>query len=99
MNHLAPVLLVLGGYGLTMVCLGVAYARYSPSSHAVFRAGNVVPWWIAGLSQFMASHSAYLFVVVGGMIYGHGGFGLLWFTLIYPVIVVVGTLLFARRWH
>jgi Na+/proline symporter len=99
MNHLAPILLVLAGYVLTMIGLGVAYARYAGSADAVFRAGNVVPWWIAGLSQFMASHSAYLFVVVGGMIYGRGGFGLLWFTLIYPVIVLVGTLFFARRWH
>jgi Na+/proline symporter len=99
MYALAPTLLVLGGYGATLVGLGVAFARSGVSTASVFRADNAVPWWMAGLSQFMASHSAYLFVIVSGMIYTHGRFGLLWFALLYPVVMAAGTWCFARRWH
>jgi Na+/proline symporter len=99
MYALAPTLLVLGGYGATLVGLGVAFARSGVSTDSVFRGDNAVPWWMAGLSQFMASHSAYLFVIVSGMIYTHGSFGLLWFALLYPVILSAGTWFFARRWH
>ncbi len=99
MHNLAPTLLVLGGYGATLVGLGIVFSRSGRSTDSVFRADNSVPWWIAGLSQFMASHSAYLFVVVSGMIYTHGSFGLLWFALTYPVIMAAGTWFFACRWH
>jgi Na+/proline symporter len=99
MYALAPTLLVLAGYGATLVGLGVAFARSGVSTDSVFRADNAVPWWMAGLSQFMASHSAYLFVIVSGMIYSRGSFGLLWFAFMYPVIMSIGTWFFARRWH
>ena len=99
MNHLAPILLVMAGYVLTLVGMGLAFARYSASTNAMYRAENLVPWWIAGLSQFMASHSAYMFVIMGGMLYNHGGFGILWFALMSPVILLLCTVCFASRWH
>ena len=53
--------LVIGGYCLLMVLVGLYVARFNRSAAEYFRGGNRIPWLVAGLSSFMAGFSAWTF--------------------------------------
>ncbi|WP_411851363.1 sodium:solute symporter family transporter [Stenotrophomonas sp. LGBM10] len=64
--------LVLGGYLLGTLAVGLYYARRNRRSRDMFAAGGRSPWWVAGLSSFMTLKSAGTFVVWGGLAYREG---------------------------
>jgi Na+/proline symporter len=92
------VLWVVTVYFVLLVAIGWLFSRHTGTSASYYKGGNVIPWWAVGLSQYMASFSAYSFVVIAGVIYSKGIFGLLW-TLLAPLSLALGALLFARRWR
>jgi Na+/proline symporter len=92
------VLWVVAVYFILLVGIGWAFSRKAATSADYYKGGNVIPWWAAGLSQYMASFSAYSFVVIAGVIYSKGVFGVLW-TLLAPLSLAVGALVFAPRWR
>ncbi len=92
------VVAVVGAYFILLVAIGAAFARSAKSTSDYYKGGNIIPWWAVGLSQYMASFSAYSFVVIAGVVYGKGAFGLLW-TCLPPTMLIVGALTFGRRWR
>lgn len=92
------VVAVVGAYFTLLVGIGAAFARSAKSTSDYYKGGNIIPWWAVGLSQYMASFSAYSFVVIAGVVYAKGAFGLLW-TCLPPLMLIVGALTFGRRWR
>lgn len=89
---------VVGAYFILLIAIGAAFSRGAKSADGYYKGGNVLSWWAAGLSQHMASHSAYSFVVIAGVIFTKGAFGLLWICL-PPLMLIGGSLTFARYWR
>lgn len=56
--------LVLGGYLLLLVGLGIFFSRNQTSTEDFFKAGNRIPWWAAGLSIFGTQLSAITFMAI-----------------------------------
>lgn len=56
--------LVLGGYLVLLVGLGVYFARRSQSTEDFFLAGGRIPWWAAGLSIFATMLSAITYLSI-----------------------------------
>lgn len=92
------VLWVVAVYFGLLVAIGWLFSRGAATSASFYKGGNAIPWWAVGLSQYMASFSAYSFVVIAGVVYSKGLFGLLW-TLLAPAALCAGALVFAPRWR
>lgn len=56
--------IVLGGYLLLLVGLGIFFSRNQASTEDFFKAGNRIPWWAAGLSIFGTQLSAITFMAI-----------------------------------
>ncbi|HLA40135.1 MAG TPA: sodium/solute symporter [Candidatus Glassbacteria bacterium] len=89
---------VVAIYMVMMVAIGVYFIRYISDSSDYFRAGNKLSWWIAGLSAFMSSFSAYMFTGGAGVIYQEGLTGTFILSLT-GVAIFVGWLVFAKLWR
>jgi SSS family solute:Na+ symporter len=90
--------LVVVVYMVMMVGIGLYFFKYIKDSGDYFRAGNKLSWWIAALSAFMSSFSAYMFTGGAGVIYQEGltGTVILGFT---GLAISSGYFLFAGLWR
>jgi len=89
---------VLVVYMITLVGIGVYFARYMTGAGDYFKAGNKLTWWVAGLSSFMSAFSAWMFTGGAGIVYREGLTGMV--ALGMPgVAIFTGYLLFARLWR
>src|ERR1022692_561286 len=52
---------VIAGYLLMLICVGVAFRRFSKDTSDYFRAGGMAAWWLIGGSVFMRQFSAWTF--------------------------------------
>jgi solute:Na+ symporter, SSS family len=89
---------VIIGYFAVLLGTAVYFSRRTKMSTDYFMAGGNMPWWLAGISFFMASHSALSFVMYGELGYKYGITGV----AIYQMSViglVLGALYVARRWR
>ena len=66
------VYMVVGGYLLTLVCVGLAFSRFSKNTSDYFRAGGQATWWLVGGSVFMGNFSAWTFTGAAGAAYQGG---------------------------
>jgi len=91
-------LVVIGGYLLLVLLVGVYYRRRMHSAEDYFAGGHQVPWWLAGVSHYMSSASALAFVSYSqvGYTYGWTAISLIWVSV--PGCIV-GGLIFARQWR
>ncbi len=62
-------LIIVAIYLLLMVAIGFAVSIYNKDDSDFFRGGNIMPWWLAGISLFMSSFSAYTFTGAAGLAY------------------------------
>ena len=89
---------VVAAYMVMMVWIGIYFMRYNRGGSDYFRAGNKLNWWIAGLSAFMSSFSAYMYTGGAGIIYQEGLTGS--FILGSTALgILAGYLLFAKLWR
>ena len=90
--------IVIVVYMVMMVGIGLYFFKYIKSSSDYFKAGNRLNWWIAALSAFMSSFSAYMFTGGAGVIYQEGltGTVILAFT---GLAISTGYFLFAGLWR
>ena len=90
-------LAVLVIYVALIVVVGAVFSRYMKSAKDLFAAGGNAPWWMAGISSYMAFFSAGTFVIWGSIAYIFG-----WVAITIQWVIVVGTLVatvfFAKRW-
>jgi solute:Na+ symporter, SSS family len=73
-------LLVIGGYLLLLTGVGIYLTRFNKSVDDFFKGGGKIPWWISGLSTFVAGFSAFMFVGAAGYAYRYGAGAIILFT-------------------
>jgi len=90
--------LVILAYLLTLVWIGKFFAGYNRNIQDFFKGGGKLPWWVGGISSFMAGFSAWMFTGGAGVVYEAGPTGML--ALCTGVFgTLFGYLLFAKRWR
>lgn len=93
-----PDYLVIIAYFLIIIFIGSYFKRYIKKAKDYFAAGNVMPWWLAGTSFFMASFSTLLFVIYSEIIYKYGVVGII-ITWIGPICILLGGYFTAHLWR
>lgn len=64
--------LVIVGYFVMMVVVGLYFRRFMIRARDYFTGANEVPWWLAGVSYYMTTFSAFAFVAYGEVAYLYG---------------------------
>jgi solute:Na+ symporter, SSS family len=63
---------VIAGYFILMVVIGLYFRRFMLQAKDYFTGANQVPWWLAGVSYYMTTFSAFAFIAYGEIAYLHG---------------------------
>ena len=81
-----------------MLGVGIYFYRYMKVLKDYFSGGNRIPWWLSGISFYMASFSAFAFVSYSAIAYEFGWVGVMIF---WPVLggTTVSIMFFAKRWR
>ena len=90
--------LVLMGYIVGVFAVGGIFSARISNSADMFAAGGQSPWWVSGLSGFMAMFSAGTFVVWGGIAYKHGIVAIS-INMCYGVAALLVGYVLAGRWQ
>ncbi len=93
-----PDYLVIIAYFLLIIVIGYYFKRYIKKAKDYFAAGNMMPWWLAGTSFFMASFSAMLFVIYSEIAYKYGIVAII-IAWISPVCILLGGYFTAHLWR
>jgi len=93
-----PDYIMLVGYFALMLGVGAYFYRFMRGMKDYFTGGNTIPWWLAGVSFYMSSFSAYGFVIYSGMCFRYGWVGVTIFWVTVPA-TIFSALLFAARWR
>ena len=93
-----PDYVMLVGYFILMLCIGLYFYRFMRGMKAYFTGDNKIPWWLAGVSFYMSSCSAYGFVIYSGLCFKFGLVGVTLFWVMIPATIVSVTF-FAARWR
>lgn len=91
-------IVVVGGYFLLVVWVGIYFRKKIKAPADYFAGGHKVPWWLAGVSHYMSSFSAFSFVAYAQMGYRYGWVAVTLFWVTIPACVM-GGLFFARAWR
>lgn len=89
---------VLIGYFVIMLGIGVYFWRYMRGLRDYFSGHNQIPWWLSGVSYYMTSFSAFLFVAYSQIGYEHGFVAVVLGWTVTPA-VLIGAILFSSRWR
>jgi Na+/proline symporter len=91
-------LVVIFTYFLIIMGIGLFFMKVNKGGKEYFTGGNMIPWWMSGLSLYMGNFSAWIFTGAAGFAYTAG-----WFTILYfacgPIAYMIGTSLTATRWR
>jgi SSS family solute:Na+ symporter len=93
-----PDMLVIAGYFIVVVWIGLECRKRVKSAGDYFAGGHQVPWWLAGISHYMSSFSAFSFVAYAQLGYTWGWVSVTLFWVTVPACAM-GGLVFARRWR
>ena len=94
----SPDYVVIFGYFVVVLCVGLYFNRRQAASRDYFAGGHQVPWWLAGISHYMSSFSAFTFIAYSQIAYTYGWVAITLFWASAPACAI-GGLLFARRWR
>ncbi len=89
---------VFAVYLALMGVVGIAFGWFVRDISGYFKGGGVIPWPVAGISNYMSMFSTFVFVAYAGIAYDHGLVALtvIWCTV--PPCIVAATLM-ADRWR
>lgn len=90
--------LVVGGYFVVMVAIGMWAKARIHDSRDFFTAGGRMPWWLSGISHHMSGYSSAVFVGYAAIAYTQGFVLYVWWALGITFAMVVGSFLFVPRW-
>ncbi|MGQ9853876.1 MAG: sodium:solute symporter family transporter [Candidatus Oleimicrobiaceae bacterium] len=85
-------------YGLLLVGIGVYFSRFMKGAKEFFAGGNMIPWWVSGVSLYMGNFTAWTFTGAAGFVYHTGLFGVIYF-LTWSVAFFIGYRITAARWR
>lgn len=103
MNELSTALdpvdwIVVVGYFVIMIGIGLYFARFQASAREYFAGRNRIPWWVAGISLWMSGFSALGFVAYAEMGYKYGFVAITMFWSVIPACLL-SILFLAPRWR
>jgi SSS family transporter len=101
MNRFAlslPDVLVIAGYLAVVIWVGLEFRNRMKAPSDYFAGGRQVPWWLAGISHYMSSFSAFSFVAYAQLGYTWGWVSITLFWVTVPACMM-GGLIFARKWR
>ena len=85
-------------YLLIMAGIGVFFKWYVKDINAYTKGSGTIPWIVAGVSNFMALFSTFVFVAYAGIAYEHGLVAVTVFMSTVPACIIAA-LFFAKRWR
>jgi len=85
-------------YFAILIWVGIFSSRRNVNTDEYFRGGGKIPWFVAGLSNWVSGYSAFMFVAAAGFTYINGAGSALIFTSA-TWAYLVGYFVFARRWR
>jgi SSS family solute:Na+ symporter len=85
-------------YFLIIMGIGLFFMKVNKGGKEYFTGGNMIPWWMSGLSLYMGNFSAWIFTGAAGFAYNAGLFTSLYFA-VGPFAYVIGTAMTAKRWR
>ncbi len=89
---------VIVSYLLMLTGVGIYLTRFNKTVDDFFKGGGKIPWWISGLSTFVAGFSAFMFVAAAGYTYKNGlGAMVLFTSAVWGY--GLGFLVYARLWR
>ncbi|MGE5315904.1 MAG: sodium:solute symporter family transporter [Acidobacteriota bacterium] len=91
-------IIIVLAYFVFMLGIGWYFMRINKGGKEYFAGGSMIPWWMSGMTLYMANFSAYTFTGLAGMTYTTGWFMLLSF-LVGPLSYFIGTQMTAVRWR
>jgi len=97
--HLSfPDYVVVIGYFVIVLWIGLHFRNQMAAAKDYFAGGHQIPWWLAGISHYMSSFSAFAFVAYAqlGYTYGWVAVTLFWAS---AFACTLGGLFFAERWR
>lgn len=98
-SHLAgPDYFILVAYFVIMLGVGAYFWRYMKGLSDYFTGRNQIPWWLSGVSFYMTSFSAFLFVAYSELAFRKG---LVAVTVGWAVVpaVLIGAIFLSGRWR
>src|SRR4051794_16617219 len=93
-----PDYVVIFGYFIVVLLVGVYFNKKQKAAKDYFAGGHQVPWWLAGISHYMSSFSAFTFIAYSQIAYTYGFVAIALFWTTTPACIL-GGLIFARRWR
>ncbi len=93
-----PDYIVIFGYFAVVLLVGVYFNKRQAASRDYFAAGHQAPWWLAGISHYMSSFSAFTFIAYSQIAYTFGWVAITLFWTTVPACAI-GGLVFAQRWR
>jgi solute:Na+ symporter, SSS family len=90
--------LVIGIYLVFMLGIGFYFSRFMKGGKDFFIGGNLIPWWVSGISLYMTMFSAWTFTGGASFVYHTSWFGLLYFAT-WGISFFIGFLMSAKRWR
>jgi Na+/proline symporter len=91
--------LVLGGYFVVMVGIGLWSKGRIHTVADFFTARGKIPWWLSGISHHMSGYSAIMFVAFAAVAYNYGLAMYVWWALTIGLGVGIGAFVWAARWN
>jgi solute:Na+ symporter, SSS family len=85
-------------YLLLMAGIGIFFKWFVKDINAYIKGSNTIPWMAAGISNFMALFSTFVFVAYAGIAYEHGLVAVTVFSSTIPACII-GAMIFAKRWR
>src|SRR3989339_1167206 len=95
--HTADYIVVLAYFAI-LIFAGMYFSRFVKQAKDYFAAGAAVPWWLAGISLWMASFSALMFVVYSQLAYKYG-FVSVMLTWVTVPAMILAAVYFSARWR
>lgn len=89
---------VVCGYFLVMVAIGLWAKARVHDARDFFTAGGKMPWWLAGISHHMSGYSSAVFVGYAAIAYTDGFVLYVWWALGITFAMLVGAFVFTPRW-
>lgn len=90
--------LVIAAYFLFMLGIGLYFMRINKGGKEYFAGGSMIPWWVSGMTLYMANFSAWTFTGAAGFAYATGWFAILYFCT-WSISYFFGSQLTAAKWR
>ncbi len=90
--------LVIGAYFLFMLGIGLYFMKINKGAKEYFAGGSMIPWWVSGMTLYMANFSAWTFTGAAGFAYTTGWFAICYFGT-WSLAYYFGSQMTASRWR